>query len=144
MSLTGQIAKHLRELHFGGNWTWSYLKEHLEGVTWKQATTQVYSCNTIATLVYHMNYYLNAVSNRIQGRPLDAKHELSFDHPPIQSKQDWEKLLDKTWIDAESFARLIEQMPEAMLWENISDKYGSYYRNILGVIEHNHYHLGQI
>ena len=144
MSLTAQIAKHLRELHFGGNWTWSYLKEHLEGVTWKQAITQIYSCNTIATLVYHMNYYLNAVSNRVQGKPLDAKHELSFDHPPIESKLDWEKLLDKTWIDAESFARLIEQMPETMLWENISDKYGSYYRNIQGVIEHNHYHLGQI
>ncbi len=144
MNLTGQIAKHLRELHFGGNWTWSYLKEHLDVVDWQQATTQVYSFNTIATLVYHMNYYLNAVSNRVQGKPLDSKHELSFDHPPIASQQDWENLLDKTWTDAENFAKLIEEMPESKLWENISDKYGNYYRNIQGVIEHNHYHLGQI
>ena len=144
MNLTGQIAKHLRDLHFGGNWTWSNLKEHLADVTWKQATTQVYSFNTIATLVYHMNYYLNAVSKVLQETPLDSKHELSFDHPQIESQQDWEKLLNKTWADAEIFAKLIEQMPENKLWENISDKYGNYYRNIQGVIEHNHYHLGQI
>jgi uncharacterized damage-inducible protein DinB len=144
MNLTGQIAKHLREVHFGGNWTWSYLKEHLEGVSWEEATEQVYAFNTIATLVYHMSYYLNAVFNRVQGKLLDAKHELSFEHPPIASQKDWEELLDKTWTDAESFARFIEQMPESQLWENISDKYGNYYRNIAGVIEHNHYHLGQI
>lgn len=144
MTLTGQIAKHLREIHFGGNWTWSNLKEHLDDVTWQQATTKVYSLNTIATLVYHMNYYLNAVSHVLEGNPLSSKHALSFDHPQINSQQDWEKLLDKTWTDAENFARLIEQMHENKLWENISDKYGNYYRNIQGVIEHNHYHLGQI
>ena len=144
MSLTGQIAKQLRDLHFGGNWTWSTLQEHLADVDWQQATTPVYSFNTIATLVYHMNYYLNAVSNMLQGNPLAAKHELSFVLPPIKSQEDWEKLLDKTWTDAEIFAKHIEQMPENKLWEDFSDKYGNFYRNIQGVIEHNHYHLGQI
>jgi hypothetical protein len=144
MNLTEQIAKHLREIHFGGNWTWSNFKENLADVTWKQATAQVYSLNTIAALVYHMNYYLDAVSKLLQGNAPGFKHKLSFNHPQIESPQDWEKLLNKTWADAENFARLIEQMPETMLWENISDKYGNYYRNIQGVIEHSHYHLGQI
>jgi len=144
MHLTRQIAKQLRGFHFGGNWTGSHLKEHVEEINWKMAKTPVYSLNTIAVLVYHMNYYLNAVSKALQGRPLDSKHELSFDLPDIQSEQDWKKLLDKTWTDAEIFANFIEQMPEEKLWEKISDKYGNYYENIQGVIEHNHYHLGQI
>ncbi len=39
----------------------------------------------------------------------------------------------------------IEQLPESKLWETFSDeKYGNYYRNIHGIIEHIHYHLGQI
>ncbi len=39
----------------------------------------------------------------------------------------------------------IEQLPESKLWETFSDeKYGNYYRNIHGIIEHSHYHLGQI
>ncbi|MEP7141624.1 MAG: hypothetical protein ABI707_02080 [Ferruginibacter sp.] len=41
MNLTGQIAKQLREIHFGINWTWSNLKDNLADVIWQQATTQV-------------------------------------------------------------------------------------------------------
>ena len=145
MNLTAQIAKHLREVHFGGNWTSVNLKENLADVTWQQATTQVYSFNTIATLVYHMNYYISAVTKVLQGAPLDAKDKYSFDHPPIRSQEDWENLLDKTWTDAENFATLIEQFPESKLGETfVDEKYGNYYRNFHGIIEHIHYHLGQI
>ena len=145
MNLTGQIAKQFREIHFGGNWTSSNLKDNLAGVDWQQATTQVYSFNTIAALVYHMNYFVTAVLKVLQGEPLNARDKYSFDLPPIHSREDWENLLDKTWTDAENFARLIEQLPESKLWETFSDeKYGNYYRNIHGIIEHNHYHLGQI
>ena len=145
MHLTEQIAKQLRDVHFGGNWTASNLKENLADVSWQQATTKVYSFNTIAALVYHMNYYVSAVLKVLQGQSLDARDKYSFDHPPILSGEDWEKLLDKTWTDAENFATLIERLPESRLWEIFSDeKYGNYYRNIQGIIEHIHYHLGQI
>jgi len=145
MILTEQIAKHFREVHFGGNWTSVNLKETLAGITWQQATTQVYSFNTIAALVYHMNYYVSAVLKVLQGEPLDASDKFSFDHPPILSREDWEKLLNKIWADAENFASLIRELPENKLGEIFSDeKYGSYYRNIHGIIEHCHYHLGQI
>ena len=145
MNQTTQIAKHLREVYFGGNWTFSNLKDHLENLTWQQATTQVYTFNTIATLVYHSNYYIVAALKVLQGGPLDSKDKYSFDLPPIQSQQDWQKLLDKVWADVENFAKLIEQLPEQKLFENFTDKkYGNYYRNLHGIIEHTHYHLGQI
>jgi len=145
MNLTIQLAKHLRDVHFGGNWTTSNLKDNLADVTWEQATTQVYSFNTIATLVYHINYYISAVLKVLQGEPLQASDKYSFDLPAILSQTDWKNLLDKTFADAETFTLLIEQLPEHMLWENFTDeKYGTYYRNIQGIIEHTHYHLGQI
>jgi hypothetical protein len=145
MNLTKQIAKQLRDVHFGGNWTSVNLKDSLADVTWQQATTKVYSFNTIAILVCHMNYYISAVLKVLQGGPLDAHDKYSFELPPIQSQEDWKKLLDKTWTDAENFASMIEQLPENKLWEDFSDnKYGNYYRNIHGIIEHIHYHLGQI
>ncbi|HYF29551.1 MAG TPA: DinB family protein [Chitinophagaceae bacterium] len=145
MSLSAQLAKHFRDVHFGGNWTSVNLKDSIASINWQQATTQVHSCNTIAALVYHINYYVSAVLKVLQGHPLDAHDKYSFDLPPIQSQEGWEQLLDKTWSDAESFAVLVEQLPEAKLWENMADpKYGTYYRNIQGIIEHAHYHLGQI
>jgi hypothetical protein len=145
MNLTELIAKHLREVYFGGNWTASNLKDNLADVTWQQATTKVYSFNTIAILVYHMNYYLSASAKVFQGEPLDASDKYSFYCPPILSQEDWENFLDKTWTDAKNFAGLIEQLPENRLLEDFADnKYGNYYRNIHGIIEHIHYHLGQI
>ena len=145
MNLTAQIAKHFKDVHFGGNWTSVNLKETLADVTWQQATTKIYSLNTIATLVFHINYYVSAVTKVLQGEPLTAHDRYSFDLPPIQNHDDWEKLLNKTWSDAEKFVQLIEQLPEGRLGEVFSDeKYGTYYRNIHGIIEHTHYHLGQI
>ena len=145
MQSTEQIAKHLRDFHFGGNWTASNLKDKLADVTWQQATTQVGSFHTIAALVYHMNFFVSATLKVLQGGPLDAKDKYSFDHPPILSEEDWEKLLEKTWADAESLASLIERLPEKTLSEPfVDERYGSYYRCLHGPIEHCHYHLGQI
>ena len=145
MNLSAQIAKHFRDLHFGGNWTSVNLKQTLADVSWQQATTKIYSLNTIAILVFHINYYVSAVLQVLQGGPLDAHDKYSFDLPPIQSLEDWEKLLSKVWTEAESFANLVEQLPESKLGETFSDeKYGNYYRNLHGIIEHTHYHLGQI
>jgi hypothetical protein len=145
MNLTGQIAKQLREVHFGGNWTSSSVKENLADISWQEAITRVHTYHTIASLVFHMNYYVHAVLKVLEGNVLDAHDKFSFDLPSVKSQQDWDLLLSKTWTDAENLAVLIETLPETTLWEVFSDrKYGNYYRNILGVIEHIHYHLGQI
>ena len=81
----------------------------------------------------------------LRGGPLDAHDKFSFDVPPIQSQEDWEKFLEKIWADAEEMAQLIEQLPDSRLEEIFSqEKYGTFHRNLLGIIEHAHYHLGQI
>src|SRR5690606_24026488 len=113
MNITAQIARHLRDVYFGGNWTTSNFKQHLSDVSWTEATTKVRSLNTIATLLYHTNYYIAAVSKVLEGEPLIAKDQYSFDHPPLHSQEDWEKMLEKSWSDAEKFAALIEQLPDS-------------------------------
>lgn len=145
MTYSAQIANHFRQVHFGGNWTSVNLKQILSDVSWQQAITKVHSLNTIGALVFHINYYVAAVLNVLQGTPMNAHDKYSFDLPPIQSEDDWKKLLDKTWSDAEKFAELAEQLPDSELNEIfVLEKYGNYHRNLLGVIEHTHYHLGQI
>ena len=145
MTTTTQIAKHLREVYFGGNWTCVNLRDTLAGLTWQQATKQVYSFNTIATLVCHMGYYVSVATKVLQGGPLVGKDELSFTHPPINSQEDWDQIVTGLWTDVEAFATLIEHLTDTTLTENFTnEKYGSYYRNLHGIIEHTHYHLGQV
>lgn len=143
--LSVQIARQIRELHFGENWTDVSLKALVEDLNWKEANIKVYNFNTIASLVFHINYYINAVLKVLQNKPLDARDKYSFDLPPVNSKKDWDLLLAKTWEEAEDFAKLIEKLSDQELWSIMLDeKYGTYYRNFQGIIEHSHYHMGQI
>jgi hypothetical protein len=88
---------------------------------------------------------VSAVLKVLEGHPLSASDKLSFSHEAISSQAGWERLLAKNWNEAEKFANLVEQLPESRFWETFSEeKYGNYYRNIHGIIEHTHYHLGQI
>ena len=145
MNITAQIAKHFREVHFGGNWTCVNLKDTLADVTYQQAITKLPAFNTILALTYHIHYYVAAVTKVLEGGPLDAHDKFSFDHPPVTNQEEWTTLLNKVWTDAETFATLIEQLPDSQLDKYVSEeKYGTWYRNLHGIIEHTHYHLGQI
>jgi len=143
--LSKQVAKHFREVHFGGNWTVSNLQEHVQNIAWQDAVKKSGSFNTIATLVYHMHYFVKALLNVLRGNKLDAHDKYSFSHPLINNQEDWTEFLETVFSCARECADLIEKLPDSIWFENFEEaKYGSYYRNIHGTIEHLHYHLGQI
>lgn len=145
MSITKQIAKHLKTVYFGGNWTEVNLKDTLQQVTWQQANKKIYEFNTIVALTYHVNYFVDGVCSFLEGNPLLIKDKLSFDHPSINLKEEWENLLTKLLEDGNRLTSLIEQLPDSKLLEDfVNPKYGNYYSNLHGIIEHIHYHLGQI
>lgn len=145
MQITQHLARHFRQVHWGGNWTAVNLKDTLADVSWQEATCSGSHRNTIAELVFHIHYYVAAILKVMRGGPLDAKDAYSFDMPPIESGADWHQLQEQVWRDAEAFAAFVEQMPDSQLSETFADaKYGTWYRNLAGVIEHTHYHLGQI
>ncbi len=146
MSSSSQLAKRFREVLLDGLWIANTnFKDQLSGVSWQLAVTKVDSLNTIAMLTYHIGYYIAGVVNVLEGGDLEIKDKFSFDLPPIESQEQWEVLLNKLWADSEKFASLIEQLPDNKLDEVfVDEKYGTYQRNIDGMIEHAYYHLGQI
>jgi len=145
MKTAQQLAKHFRDVHFGGNWTFVNLKDTMADISWQEATAKHLDFNTIATLLFHINYYVNPVAKVFQGQLLKASDTVSFDCPTITSQEEWDHLVQKTLDDAEQFAKEIEKLEESKLFEVFSEeKYGNYFRNIAGIIEHTHYHLGQI
>jgi uncharacterized damage-inducible protein DinB len=145
MSLTKELAKHLRDVHFGGNWSTVDLKNTLMDISWEQATARIHSLNSISAITFHMSYYLDVLITVLEENKLVGKDELSWLSPSIQSQDDWDRLLEEMWRKAEKTAQLIEKLPDAKLTVDFVDpKYGTNYRNIAGIVEHMHYHLGQI
>lgn len=146
MTQTEFIANRLQEVLLDGRWIANTnYKAQITSISWQQATTKVGSLNTIAALTFHINYYLDGLLNVFNGGALDIRDQYSFDLPPIESEDDWTNLVNTFLANAESFVQQVAQMPDTKLAEAfVEEKYGSYARNLEGVIEHSYYHLGQI
>lgn len=146
MASPTQLAKQFREVYLNGDWiARTNLKAEVEDIDWKLATTPVKKLNTIALLVFHMDYYVAGLLQVLEGGTLDIRDKYSFDAPPIQSQSEWEALLNKVWQNAEQFATKVEQLTEQQLQAPfVKEEYGTYERNIDAMIEHGYYHLGQI
>lgn len=146
MKINENLAARLREVLLDGRWIANTnLKEQIESVTWDQAVRKVGDLNSIAALTYHVNYYIGGILNVFKGGELEIRDKYSFDLPPIESETDWKKLTDEFVDNSEHFIKAVTEMPDSKFDEPFVDvKYGSYLRNIEGVIEHSYYHLGQI
>jgi len=95
--------------------------------------------------VYHVNYYIAGLLNVFENGKLEISDKYSFDIPPIYSEDNWNALVNDFLSNAEKFAIRIEQMEDELFEQPfVQEKYGTYLRNIEGVIEHSYYHLGQI
>ncbi len=146
MSNKEQLAKRFREVLLNGTWIANTnYKDQLSNLPWETAVTPLGSLNSIAILAQHIHYYIRGINNVFQGGTLDIKDKYSFDFAPLESPQEWDAFLTKFWKDAEDFAQFIEKMPDETFYQVFVDaKYGTFQRNIEGMIEHSYYHLGQI
>ena len=146
MKKSQELANRLREVILSGTWIANTnFKKQLENLDWKVAVTQVQSFNTIALLAQHVHYYIRGIIQLYETGTLEIRDKFSFDFPPIESAEQWEAFLEMFWKDAEQLAQHVEKMSEEELQGDFVDaKYGTYQRNIDGMIEHSYYHLGQI
>lgn len=146
MTRTEFLANRLQEVLLSGRWIANTnFRQLITSVNWQQATHKISSVNTIAALTFHLNYYTEGILKVFSGGPLDIKDKYSFDLPPVESETDWSKLVNAFLGNAEAFVQQVRAMPEENLdLPFVDEKYGSYLRNIEGVIEHSYYHMGQV
>jgi len=140
------IASRLREVLLNGHWIANTnYQEQLADISWEQAILKINNLNTIAALTYHINYYLKGLLAAFETGKLEINDKYSFELPEIVNKNDWDKLRSDFLINAALFANKVEQLNAEIFDQPFFDeKYGSYLRNIEGVVEHSYYHLGQI
>lgn len=146
MASAQQLAIRFREVILDGTWIANTnFRDQITRVNWQQATTRIGSLNSIAMLTYHIPYYIAGVLQVFQGGDLTIREKYSFNLPAIDNEDAWEGLCQKLFTDAEQFAGHVEGMPDEQLAGTfVDEKYGTYRRNIEGIIEHSYYHLGQV
>ena len=139
------LAQHLHQVHFGGNWTASNVENTLRDLDCTESQLELPPLNSIAKLTYHMWYFVHAILEVFRGNKLDAHDKFSFDVPEFKSDKEWRGFVKNYLDEVSELVDLIGSMPEDLVFQDFElEKYGSYYRNLHGLIEHTHYHLGQI
>lgn len=146
MTSAEQLSNQFAEVYLQGTWiAGTNLKNEISSITFEHAVNKYQSLNTVAALTFHLNYYLAGILEVFNGGGLNIKDKYSFNLPDLQTEGDWIELQNTFTTNAQSFEQHIEIMSDIQLSEDfVKPEYGSYYRNIQGVIEHGYYHLGQI
>ncbi|BAV09844.1 DinB superfamily protein [Filimonas lacunae] len=145
MSLLKNIAQHVLDVHLGDNWTDVNIKDTLKGVTYKEAISiTIASPNSIAMLLHHLTFYNEVVLQRLLDIYEPIPQSNGFDMPRITTEEGWQQLQHKNRQSAHALAEGILQFPEERLFELTANGQTTFYKNLHGVVEHAHYHLGQI
>lgn len=146
METSSSIANRLREVLIDGRWIANTnYRDLLYDLTLEEATKTLGNHNSIALLIYHVNYYLAGLLEAFATNTLEIRDKYSFDIPAMESAADWEALKNDFNNNAASFVAVIKTFDEEKLEAPfVDEQYGNYRRNLEGVIEHSYYHMGQI
>lgn len=146
IELSKNLSERLRAVYLDGTWVANTnYQKILSDVNLEDSLIKIGNLNTIAKLTFHINYYLNGLLEAFESGSLEIRDKYSFDLPAIESEEDWKKLVNSLLSNATKFIEYVESLPnEKLLSPFIEPKYGTFLRNVEGVIDHSYYHLGQI
>lgn len=146
MNISSSLSRRIKEVLLDGHWVANTnYKDLIQGITWTQASKKTMNLNSIAEITFHINYYLSGILNVFIGGKLEIRDKFSFDLAPISSETDWNRLVEDFISNSNDFVLHVKAMSDEKLDSTFVDEnYGTYQRNIEGVIEHSYYHLGQI
>lgn len=101
--------------------------------------------NSIASLTFHVNYYLDGLNDVFNGKPLSIRDKFSWNVPLVTTIEEWKHLSQRLHDNALDFIQHVEYMSDEVLdGPFVDERYGTVERNIEAVLEHSYYHLGQI
>ncbi|HEY1869641.1 MAG TPA: DinB family protein [Chitinophagaceae bacterium] len=146
MKITNLIATHVTEVYEGNNWTDVNIADTIKDISWQQAQQKTAgSSNTIASLLHHLYYWNGIIMQRMKGETPVIPEVNGYDVETLSSEADWIALKERTHQSFVELAESVRSFPEEKLLENYTQSIpSSYYRNMQGIVEHAHYHLGQM
>ncbi|HEY8183573.1 MAG TPA: DinB family protein [Thermoanaerobaculia bacterium] len=142
MRPTERLLDQLNRAYGGEAWHGPALRNLLDGVTETQAKARpIRDGHSILELVVHIETWIDVVARRVGGQVVDAN-----------SVPDWADVTKTTWKGAvEELERAESRLSDAVarlssedLDKPVPGEKRSIYSEIMGALQHNVYHAGQI
>ena len=146
MSLSLRIADQLRRSFDGDAWHGDSLLEILQGVDAKKAAAHpIAGAHSIWELLLHLSAWDGAVLRRMDSDVLvELNAAENFPAVTETSEAAWQQAIAHAKRVHEKLISAVSAFPESRLTEEIPGKDYDFTNMLLGVVQHELYHAGQI
>lgn len=146
MSLCDRFADQLRRAFEGEAWHGDSLLEILEGVDATTAAAHpIAGAHSIWELVLHIAAWDGAVLRRLHADvPVELSDQENFPAVRDPSEAQWQEAKRQARHTHEKLIQSAAEFPESRLGETIPGKDYDFTNMLLGVVQHELYHAGQI
>ena len=145
MKETDRIIKLFEDLYNGESWIGVNIVSTLENISAKQAAKKItVDRNSIWEITNHIISWRLNVLQRVKGKTIVSPDNNYFEPVKDTSESAWKNTLEQLkisqlqWID---FLTTVDANDFEKVYPNNAM---TYYENILGIVQHDAYHLGQI
>ncbi len=145
MKETSRIIKLFEDLYDGSPWLDVTILPNLKNLTARQAARRIYSnWNTIWEITNHLISWRETVLQRMQGKIFKSPSHNYFVPVEDTSRLAWQDTLARLEKSQQDWISFLKNF-KANDFDNIyPGNQHSYYELILGILQHDAYHLGQI
>jgi uncharacterized damage-inducible protein DinB len=145
MKETTRIAKLFDDLYDGSPWIGVNILPNLQKLTAKQAARRIYSnWNTIWEITNHLISWRETVLQRIQGKIIKSPSHNFFVRVEDNSPLAWQNTLERLEASQKAWISFLKKFKAEEFEKNYPGNKMSYYDHIIGIVQHDAYHLGQI
>ncbi len=140
-----RISKLLSDLYKGNSWIDVTINGTLKNISSTQAFTHpVNNLNSIWEIVNHLVCWREAVIKRLHGEVIEGPANNFFEAIPDNSEKAWMKTLERLDISQQSWMEFLKGFDSNDLEIIYKNTKTTHYELILGILQHDAYHLGQI
>ena len=137
------FAKHLYRVYFGGNWNEKNWFDFIENVP-SEILFKEHNGKTIWQLFTHSSYYLKAIENVIDGNAITTTDSESWLVQIPKNEASFRDYIISLQFKVKQICTQLEfKEPEWFTEPFGNPSNGGIDSNIIGIVEHLHYHLGQ-
>jgi len=152
MNRSEKLSNELYNSVFGDPWHGSPIKNILEDISSKKAFLKpIPSAHNIIELTLHLDAWTEEVLNRFNGNISSEPIMGDWPTPKDNIEEYWQTVKQKLFADTNKLISIIKKIPEDKLDEHVGRERNvslgtgfSFEGLIIGLVQHNAYHSGQI
>jgi uncharacterized damage-inducible protein DinB len=140
-----RLADQLDKALNGEAWHGPSWREVLDGIGFQAALKRpVPNAHGIADIVLHTTTWHDVTRRRLAGETPTVTDDQDWPRPASASEAEWQAAVQRLFESGRSLSDSIASFPPERLFEERPNKAGTWYALMIGMLQHDLYHAGQV